>query len=184
MAFDVDKKNILGKEDKSMKGRVDSQIIKLVDTINSLNDYYTTSSCAGRVLLIVIKNQERAGVEYMCVSHSKADFSRIRKALEKVPKEDVWFRQEEIILHVCCRNLEAARIMLNLARSNGLKHSGIISIKNKIIVEIMSIEKMNTLISRNGKVLVDDNYLKILVKEANLKMAKNIERIKNLEKKI
>jgi tRNA(Phe) wybutosine-synthesizing methylase Tyw3 len=49
MQFDFDKKQILAKKDKSSIQGVDSGIRKLVDIINSHNDYYTTSSCAGRI---------------------------------------------------------------------------------------------------------------------------------------
>ena len=53
------KKDILSKEDKSSKGDWDKRIIELCDKINSSEKYYTTSSCSGRV--IVMLDQEEKG---------------------------------------------------------------------------------------------------------------------------
>lgn len=39
--------------DKSPKGSVDAEIIELIDTINGLDGYVTTSSCAGRISVFV-----------------------------------------------------------------------------------------------------------------------------------
>ncbi len=52
MNFEKEKKDCLSKIDKSKKGSIDKKIKELVDLINSLKDYYTTSSCSGRILLI------------------------------------------------------------------------------------------------------------------------------------
>ena len=46
MNFDKEKKEFLSKKDKSRKGSIDNKIKKLVNKINSLPDFYTTSSCS------------------------------------------------------------------------------------------------------------------------------------------
>lgn len=52
ISFAQDKLRVLNqKEDLSRKGSVDQPIVELVDYINSLDNYYTTSSCSGRILL-------------------------------------------------------------------------------------------------------------------------------------
>ena len=51
MAFDNEKKTYLPKADKSKKGDLDTKIIPLLNKFNSLPDYYTTSSCSGRVYI-------------------------------------------------------------------------------------------------------------------------------------
>jgi len=182
--FNDDKKCALSKQDKSLKGRVDAQVKGLLDLINSDRDYYTTSSCAGRVMLIKQVRKGRAGVDYIYVSHEKADFEEIIKILRRAHKQEIWFRQEEVIIHVACRNLDAAKKLLQFARGMGLKHSGIISVQNKTVVEVISNEKMNAIVAKKGRLLVSHDYLKVLVDEANSKMKKNMQRIKLIEKKI
>ena len=46
------KKAILKKLDKSSKGDWDEKIISLCDKINSNDNYYTTSSCSGRIIIM------------------------------------------------------------------------------------------------------------------------------------
>ena len=47
------KKSALNKLDQAMiEKKVDSSIIPLLDIINKSDDYYTSSSCAGRIVLI------------------------------------------------------------------------------------------------------------------------------------
>ncbi len=208
--FDNQKKNCLNKKDKSKKKTIDKDIKPLIDSINSHKDYYTTSSCSGRILLIEKKTDKKQDARFAFVEHKKADYSAIKKSLHEsiggrrgrgggtraYPKEvgggggvgrstlktknDVWLKQESIIMHVCCRNLESAKKLLKIIRDLGIKRAGIIAIGKRIIIEIIGTEAMETIIARNGKMLTDDSYLKILVKEANKKLERNKKKIKRI----
>ena len=138
MKFDKEKKDCLNKIDKSKKGLVDKEIKQLVDHINSLPDYYTTSSCSGRILLIKRpKSGKKCDVEFLFSKHGKVDFNEIKNKLKNTPEEDLWFRQESMILHVACRTIENAQKILDLSTLAGFKHSGIITTRKKIVVEII-----------------------------------------------
>lgn len=50
--FDKLKAKSLSGIDNSRKGNVDGRIIELVDFINQLEDFFTTSSCSGRLALL------------------------------------------------------------------------------------------------------------------------------------
>ncbi|MBW2966012.1 hypothetical protein KY342_02835, partial [Candidatus Woesearchaeota archaeon] len=52
MQFENQKKTFLKKIDKSKKGGIDKEIIPLVNKINNSRNYYTTSSCSGRIVLL------------------------------------------------------------------------------------------------------------------------------------
>jgi len=70
--------------------------------------------------------------------------------------------------------LKSANKLLKISSKVGLKHSGIISLKkNKIVVEIIGNEKIETIVSKNGRILVNEEYLKELVKEANKKLLRS-----------
>jgi tRNA wybutosine-synthesizing protein 3 len=202
MLFDKQKKDCLARIDKSQKKTIDKDIKPLIDLINSLKDYYTTSSCSGRILLIEKKTDKllnsknskdlgkskifpsKKDIRFAFAEHKTADFKAIKKNLEKLSANDIWLKQESIIMHVCCRNLEAAKKLLKIVRDLGIKRAGLITVNKRIIIEIIGTEAMETIIARKGKMLIDDDYLKILVKESNKKLERNEIKIKELYKVI
>jgi tRNA wybutosine-synthesizing protein 3 len=181
MSFQHNKIRQLKMQDNSSIGKLDRKIEKLCNKLNKKKEYYTTSSCAGRI--IIIKNQEKKqkGLFILRI-HDKIKLSDLRKALKT--KEDADFRQEPCILHVACRDIESASKLLEKAIHAGWKRSGMISAGKRFILEMMSTEHLDVPIIRNNKLLVDENYLKMLVKEANLKLERSWNKIKNLEKAI
>lgn len=50
-SFSQWKKQCLNKLDLSKKGSVDEDIVHVVSLLNSCEEYFTTSSCSGRVIL-------------------------------------------------------------------------------------------------------------------------------------
>lgn len=182
--FQKRKQDSLTRIDKSNKKSIDQDIKPLIDLINSLDDYYTTSSCSGRILLIEKKTDKKIDARFIFAEHKKADFKGIKQILKKLPQNDVWFRQESIIIHICCKSLESAKGLLKIVRDIGIKRAGIININKRIIIEIIGTEAMETIIARNEKLLIDDNYLKILVSEANNKLERNKKKIKELFKQL
>ncbi|MEA2037905.1 MAG: hypothetical protein U9O94_10445 [Nanoarchaeota archaeon] len=182
--FDKQKKDCLGKVDKSIKQSIDKDIRPLVDLINSTPDYYTTSSCSGRVLLVEKNSDCKKDCRFVVAEHKKAKFRAIKKSLSKLPKGDVGFKQESVIIHVCCRDLEKAKTLLKIVRDLGIKRAGIINIGKRIIIEIIGTEAMETIIARDGKILVEDSYLRVLIKDANKRLERNKKKIKELQKKL
>ena len=51
MNFEISKRNAIKKIDFSRKGSIDEPIKDLVELINNCDNYFTTSSCSGRVCL-------------------------------------------------------------------------------------------------------------------------------------
>ncbi len=189
MTFELDKKNALNRKDKSKKQAVDKDIKKLVEAINSMPNYYTTSSCSGRILLISFPEENRKyNVEWLFVTHDKVDFDVIKNNLQDIDlkknKNCVWFKEESMIMHICCRTLDDASWLVEIAKHIGFKRSGINTLKNRIVLELLSTERMDVPVVRDGRLLVDDDYLRILVEEANKKMAKTKEKIQKLYDKI
>jgi len=179
MNFEKEKKDCLNKIDKSKKGSIDRKIKELVDLINSLKDYYSTSSCSGRILLIKRpKSGKKCDVGFLFESHDKVSFEEIKACLKNIPEQDLWFRQESMILHVACRTIENAQKILDLGSLAGFKHSGIITTRKKIVVEIIGSEQFDTIIAKHGRVFVGDEHLRLLVDEANKKLGINSRKIK------
>lgn len=171
MDFDKNKKDILGKQDKSKKGDIDEKIADLCSLINSKKDYFTLSSCAGRIVLIKIpEGNKKNEVEWLAITHDLAKPEDFKKALDNYDgKEKVFFRMEGAILHVCCRTIKDSQELLDAAKENGFKRSGIFSANKKIIVELICSENMSAPVFDNKR-LIDDNYLNYLVNLANEKL--------------
>lgn len=176
MVFVLDKKNCLSKADKSKKGCVDAPIKKLCDVINLLPQYYTTSSCSGRtVLLAPSRTGKKNDSAWLLCSHHPVTVDSLKRALQSAKKDetkknDVWFRFEPPILHLCAQTIDDASLFLKTVYNLGFKRSGIITVGKKNIIEMMATERIDCPVMQNGKQIVDDAYLSVLVSESNTKL--------------
>lgn len=169
------KKDVLGKGDKSKIGEIDSAIKELVEKINSFDDYFTTSSCSGRIVLQT--GERKTEIEWVKVSHDEVDLDWVKSV--ELPSKLLWFRMEPMILHVACSSVEKAQELLDKAQPI-FKKSFIQTTRNKILVEIKGSEYIETPVA-DGKWLVDDDYLQVLIEEANKKLKRTREKIKLLK---
>jgi tRNA wybutosine-synthesizing protein 3 len=184
MSFETEKQQFLKKPDKSLAGEIDPAILGLVSKINKNPDYYTTSSCAGRIILMPETGRKQEKI-FLLVSHNPIDIRKIKSniisARKKLPI--VYLKHEPCIMHAACRTLEKASKLVGIARNSGWKKSGIISIKKeRVMCELNSNEILAAPIADKGKLIASENYLKILVKEANKKLDMTRQKIKKLEK--
>lgn len=182
MTFQQDKKNTLQKKDKSKKGSIDKDIKDLVDIINSKDNYYTTSSCSGRIIILYRKTLKKIDAKWLFTSHSPVRFEDIKKVLKDLPAEKLWFKQEPAIIHVCSRSIKDAQKLVDHSKEAGFRRTGIQTTGKKILLEIGSSECMETIIAKDKKILIDDSYLKVIIEEANNKMKNNKEKLKKLYK--
>ena len=181
--FEYDKKIALRKlanADKSIAGKIDLKIKSAVNAINSLPNNYTTSSCSGRITVFserLIRSKKNTSW-YLC-SHSPIQLTDLKKILmTKLPKNRVcWFRFEGPIIHIASKSIDDARLILNKCELAGLRRSGIISLSKKIIIEVRSLERIESPIIINGKVLVSKNNINLLVKESNKKLLNSRKKI-------
>ena len=182
--FEDRKKKQLEMQDNSSIGRWDAKIKNLCEKINKNESYYTTSSCAGRAVLIKQAEKKQADL-FLFRTHDKITFSQLKKLLKETIKSNkkdlIYFRQEQCILHAACRTLEDAQNLLDKAKQVGWKNSGIMASRERIILEMRSTEHIEFPIINKGRVIVDDKFLKILVKETNRKLEKTWDKIQRLE---
>ncbi len=186
--FSRRKKQQFMKNDRSLKQSIDSRIKDLCGKINKNENYYTTSSCSGRIVLFRNIKEKRDDV-ILFSWHNTISLGLLKQELDKIIKENkskglLYFKQEPCILHVGCRNLQDAQRMHDLAKNAGWKRCGIIASKKRFIVELNGTERLEFPIINNGKMLVDDNFLKIIVKEANKKLEESWKKIERLERTI
>ncbi|OYT36559.1 hypothetical protein B6U91_00985 [Candidatus Pacearchaeota archaeon ex4484_71] len=185
--FDKRKEDILGKQDKSSKGSWDKKIVPLCERINELKNYYTTSSCSGRILLIRDSVKKTYGL-FLKVHHDVLSFESFKEDLVEISKIEtknvVNFKQEPCALHVACRTLEDAQKLVDVARSVGWKKSGIISSSKRFVVEMFGSSKLEFPLLKEGKILAEDIFLREVLSRANINLEKSWEEINLLFEKI
>ncbi|MCA9488151.1 MAG: hypothetical protein KC516_04285 [Nanoarchaeota archaeon] len=179
--FEKRKKDILEKLDKSNIGGWDEKIVELCNKINNKKNFYTTSSCSGRIILLKDKDKKAPNL-FLFVSHEKVDFKKFIEAVKKIKEKEVSFKQEPCGLHIACRNLDEAQEILDKARKIGWKKSGIISSKKRYIIELFGTAKLEFPIISKGKVLVDESFLRVALEKANKNLEKSWKQIKELER--
>jgi tRNA wybutosine-synthesizing protein 3 len=173
---------VLSKLDKSSIGKWDKKIKKLCEKINNLQDFYTTSSCSGRVILM-IQQEKKENDLFLKVWHNKISFNELKKTLNELLKlkKIIKFKLEPPIIHIACRDMKKATEMLEKAKYIGFKRSGLLTFDKNIILELNTSERMEFPIINKGKILVDDEFLRLIVKMSNEKMEKWWEKIHKLE---
>lgn len=177
--FTQRKESILLKGDKSTKGSWDEKIEKLCGMLNEHIDYYTTSSCSGKSVLIEEKTG-KDGSYYLWTSHDLITLEELKRALLEVKEGLVKFKAESPILHVACRTLGFSQLLVDNAKRAGFKRTGIMTTTDKYMVEVGSAEKLECPIVKNGKILVDDEFLEELVNQTNLRRKSGWKKINQL----
>jgi tRNA(Phe) wybutosine-synthesizing methylase Tyw3 len=191
LAFNANKARICAElyhTDKSPKGSVDIFARPVIDFINEQPDFFTTSSCSGR---IAIYCYESSGAEtpsidapsgsnkghgkWLYVNHGPEHLSvaAVQASMAAAPAgTSAYIKTEPFLLHVQCRTLDAARLMLQASVAAGYRESGIgISNANKIIVGIRTTAlALEAPLRSHGVDLYDDNLLQHLVHICNERM--------------
>ncbi|MFQ5531576.1 MAG: tRNA wybutosine-synthesizing 3 family protein [Candidatus Nanoarchaeia archaeon] len=209
--FKQRKQDTLNKLDKSSKGHWDKKISKLCDKINIMDNYYTTSSCSGRIVIMVDGDKKSKNL-FIKIYHDLLKFEDFKKDLGKITKNIpqstpnhpplkvktknlkdnktvnksflIKFKQEPCILHVACKDFKGAQRLYNKAKLAGWKKSGIIASGKRFVVELNSTERIEFPIVGEGKLLIGDDFLKAIVKKTNENLKKSWKKIEKLEKSL
>ncbi|KAI8144526.1 methyltransferase TYW3-domain-containing protein [Fennellomyces sp. T-0311] len=159
------------RRDKSPKGFIDAPILDLIHIINRHPNYYTTSSCSGRVAVYCEgfqddKSTTKGGI-WLYVTHDPVTipqdanddwivhllFGSDRRVVRNnssatakdiLNKQMVYFKFEPLILHVESASLEASMRLNSLAFQAGYQNSGITPSKTREMLAIRSTHKIDT----------------------------------------
>ena len=170
-------------ESDKKTGYFDKELEGLVELLNSFNDMFTTSSCAGRIMIFSSKRPwDKKSIKIYLKSHNFLKIDDVKKAIEKSSDKNLWFIMQPPIIHVSCLNVERAQELLKIARNVGFKHSGIISFSRKgIHVELQGNEHLEFPLKVNGKIVIRKRSLNKLVRWANALLLESKKKIFKLE---
>lgn len=169
MNFQNNKKTFLDKLDRSKKGEIDERVIPIITGINKKENYFTTSSCSGRAVIWKGSGKKNE-TEWIKVSHDPIE----KDFLDVQETGLTWLRVEPFIMHICCKTIEDAKILLNQAQQF-FKKSSILSISNKIIIELKGSELMEVPLMKDDQYLFKD--LALLRRLTNKKLEKNFNKL-------
>lgn len=178
------------KKDKSKQGFIDKEIENLVNTINYTKDYYTTSSCAGRILVIFRPfTKNKSDVVWIFKSHEQSNVEEIFEKINEFLKNNknlglISFKQEPMIIHIEAKDIQAAYEMLIVACEAGFKQRNIIGIKKRIVLEITNKKGIDFPIGKNSEILCNYEHLKWIIELGNKNILYNKKKIDKFEEKI
>jgi len=171
---------------KAMKSKeVDRKAIPIIDKLNSTDEFFTTSSCSGRIVIIELPSiGNKIDARFLGKWDDKIKIQDIENALKNAEKGEIWMLAQPPIFHVSAADIDAASKLVKVAKQSGFKNSSIRSIGRKVAVEISSTEEMDVPLGMDGKLLCNEKYLSLLISIANEITEKAETKLSMLEKNI
>ena len=184
--FLENKKIALKKLEKAKKEKLaDGDIIPILDLINQTEDYFTSSSCYGRTVLLelpIIGDKKEA--KFLGKWHRTVNASEILDSVKYAKKGQIWILSQSPIIHIAAKTQFAADKMLKTAIACGFKHSGLKSLDKKIVVEVCSTERLDAPVGKDGILFCNKDHLELLVDISNEIMKKSTLKLKKFEEKL
>ncbi len=167
--FKILKQNSLDKLKKAIsEDKVDKKILPILKIINSYDQYYTTSSCAGRIVILQIPSiGDKKQARFLGKWHRLVNLEEVNASFKKSKKGQIWILAQSPIIHVGVKTSQDADILLKKAVLSGFKHSAYKSQNNKIILEICSTERLDAPIGENNEIYCNEKHLSLLIKISN-----------------
>ena len=182
--FRMTKNTSINKLAKALeKNQVDPQLIRFLKRFNKKKNLFTSSSCAGRIMLLGADNEEHKMPKmFIGKWHRLVKFKEVFELLQKKTKfQEIWFKQEPFIFHIVCKNLETAKKVLQLKEKLGIKRGGIFTIEDgRYIIELTGTNNMSLPVKFGDKILLDKKQMQKIIKKANQKLTKNYAILKNI----
>ncbi|MDP7079781.1 MAG: hypothetical protein QF415_07825 [Candidatus Undinarchaeales archaeon] len=167
------------------EGSTDPGAMAVVDLVNTGTGTFTTSSCAGRIALMEVPDEDRKrSSRWLGKWHGPVGTDELTIVLSPPPAGPVWLFVQGAILHVTCRDLEVAKRLLDRALSAGHKSSGVKGLGHHPVVEVRSTETMALPLIRNGTPLADEGYVRAVTEEANRLRERAELRLGRLEREL
>ncbi len=163
-------------------GRVDEDVISLLNIINSLDYAFTTSSCSGRIQVYAANEPgEKFGIRTLGKWHSPITPRELTETLED-KADSIWLAVLPPIVHIAVCSVKAAFHLLGLLRSAGFKRAGIISAsEDGITLEAIGTERMEAPLRLSGVDIFREDAIPLIVERANSLLIRSKRRILRLE---
>lgn len=183
--LDGKKSSLLKLQTAKKENKVDPGIQSILDLINKTEDFYTSSSCFGRTVLLEIPSiGNKKEAKFLGKWHRSIDVDEVISSVKNAKSGQLWLLSQSPIIHITAKTNNAADKMLKTAIACGFKNSGLKSIGKKIIVEILSTERLDSPVGKDGELLCNQAHLELLVNISNEIIKKSNLKLQKLEDKL
>ena len=162
--------------------KIDDDIKEIINLINSFEDYYTSSSCAGRIVIIELPELgNKREAKFLGKWHREVEFREIKTAIDLANFGMIWLLAQSPILHVNSKSNLSADKLIKIAISSGFKNSGIKSFTGNVVIEICSTERLDSHIGNDGLLFFNPKHLKLIVDISNIIIKRSKKKLNILE---
>ena len=184
MNFIETKKRILETyQEFIIKNLVDNKMLEINRIINDNENLVTTSSCAGRIIIIGKKAlREKYNTHFFLKTHDALEKKYNIQDLDF--KNELWLLYEPPNIHIKCKDLTSAKMLHQFALKAKLSKSKFQSIKKPYVVEILGTGNLQIPIGFDGKLEIDQNYFDKIINVANQILIEEQNRLKSLKELI
>jgi tRNA wybutosine-synthesizing protein 3 len=166
-----------------LDNQVDESILPILRAINKCEEFVTTSSCAGRSILLQLPQVgDKQHATFLGKWHRPVTLLELKQDMKKYKTGQLWFITQSPIFHIAARNIEDADRLIKIGITSGFKHSGFKTGKNRILVEICSTERMDVPLGSNKEIFISDDYLNFLIELGNDLINRSNKKIMRLNK--
>lgn len=183
--LDAKEKALISLEKACIEKKADKEILPILSLINDSEECYTSSSCAGRIVLLEIPSiGDKKRAKFLGKWHRTIEPHELETAAAKAKNGLLWLIAQSPIIHIVTDTNKMADKILKTAIASGFKNSGIKSIARKIVVEVCSTERLDAPIGRDGFLFCKENYLQLLVDISNQILEKSTDKLLRFEDKL
>ncbi len=165
------------------ENKADEKIIPFLKKIAEKKNYFTSSSCCGRVMLLGLPGDGTKKESYFYKKwHRTVSFDEVWKAINEFKDSTLHYMVDPFIFHIGCGNLEDAKKLLRLMQDTGIKRGGIIVAKpGKFMIELQGTDVISFPVKIDNKLLVSREFLEKMVEFSNIKIENNFALLEKFE---
>ena len=187
------KKEFLDAKEKALKSlekactekKADKEILTILSLINDSEECFTSSSCAGRIVLLEIPSiGDKKRAKLLGKWHRTIKVDEVISSVKRAKSGQLWLLSQSPIIHITAKTNNAADRLLKTAIACGLKNSGLKSIGKKIVIEVLSTERLDAPIGKDGVLFCNKAHLMLLVNISNEIIKKSTLKLKKFDEKL
>ncbi len=158
--------------------KVDAEVMPIINLLNSFPQWFTTSSCAGRLALLSKGGiRSKYDAAFWFKTHDPGVFHQVKRRLPRDFKGQLWLLVSPPMFHVAARTLKDALLLQQLARHARLGYTKIQSISPSIIVEVLGTGNMAIPIGQDGQIFISSLHLERVLELAAKMLAEDQARM-------
>ena len=164
--------------------KIDPLMKGIARAIAQTEDYFTTSTCSGRITLMDLREDEgKKEGAFFRKWHRKVKTPEVWKGItDDSNTGNLWFKQDPFVYVIGTRDAGGAQQIIAACQEAGIKRYGIHHLEEgNIIMEIYGTHTMSVPVKKGNERLVEAEYVQSLVEIANRKWEANENKRKRFE---